>query len=37
MRTNYLKTRGFNVIRFWNNEIDGNIEGVVNKIAEYLK
>ena len=37
MRTNYLKTRGFNVIRFWNNKIDGNIEGVVNKIAEYLK
>jgi len=36
-RTKYLKSRGFNVIRFWNSDIDENIEEVVNKIIEYLK
>ena len=36
-RTQYLQSRGFNVIRFWNNEIDENIEEVYNKIVQYLK
>ena len=36
-RTKYLKSRGFNVIRFWNNEIDENIEEVYNKILQYLE
>ena len=35
-RTKYLKSCGFNVIRFWNNEIDENIEDVYNKILRYL-
>lgn len=35
-RTKYLKSRGFNVIRFWNSEIDENIEEVYNKILQYL-
>lgn len=28
----YLKKEGYFVLRFWYNEIDGNLEGVLNKI-----
>ena len=35
-RTEFLKSKGYKVIRFWNNEIDENIDEVVNKITEYL-
>ena len=28
IRTEYLNSQGFKVVRFWNNDIDGNIEGV---------
>ena len=31
-RTAFLKTRGYRVIRFWNNEVLDNIEGVLNVI-----
>ena len=31
-RTKYLKSEGYNVIRFWNNEIDNNIEGVYERL-----
>ncbi len=27
-RTKYLESKGFKVVRFWNNDIDNNIEGV---------
>lgn len=27
-RTKYLENKGYKVIRFWNNDIDSNIEGV---------
>ena len=33
-RTNYLSTKGYKVIRFWNNDIDNNIEGVYLKLKE---
>jgi very-short-patch-repair endonuclease len=33
-RTNYLNTLGYTIIRFWNNEINDNIEGVYNKLKE---
>ena len=33
-RTNYLNTLGYKVIRFWNNEIDSNIEGVYKKLQK---
>lgn len=33
-RTEYLNKRGFKVLRFWNNEIDKNIEGVIEKIQK---
>ena len=37
IRTEYLKSRGFVVLRFWNNEIDNEIDGVLLKIEEYIK
>ena len=35
IRTEYLNNRGFNVIRFWNNDIDNNIDGVFSVIDNY--
>lgn len=35
-RTAYLKRLGFKVLRFWNNDINKNISGVMMKIAEFL-
>ncbi len=31
-RTNWLEAQGFRVIRFWNNEVLGNTEGVLESI-----
>jgi very-short-patch-repair endonuclease len=36
-RTKYLNSLGFEVIRFWNNEVLENIEGVVSAITKALK
>ena len=33
-RTAFLNSKGFKVIRFWNNEIDNNIDGVYEKLKE---
>ena len=35
-RTRYLEARGYRVIRFWNNDVLGNIEGVVAEIERVL-
>lgn len=35
-RTQHLKQEGFEVIRFWNNEVMGNIDGVLTVICEHL-
>ena len=35
-RTEYLNTLGYKVIRFWNNEIYENIEGVVLRLREEI-
>jgi very-short-patch-repair endonuclease len=35
-RTSYLEDSGFKVIRFWNNEINNNMEGVFLKIEEFI-
>jgi very-short-patch-repair endonuclease len=35
-RTKALVKRGFNVIRFWNNEVLSNLDGVLSTINEYL-
>jgi adenine-specific DNA-methyltransferase len=36
-RTTWLKQTGFQVLRFWNNEVLTNIEGVVEKIRITLR
>ena len=33
----YFKKEGFTVLRFWNNEVIENIEGVLTKIKDQLK
>ncbi|WP_367113531.1 endonuclease domain-containing protein [uncultured Sphingomonas sp.] len=35
-RTRYLETRGWRVLRFWNNDVMGNLEGVVATIERAL-
>lgn len=35
-RTRFLQNLGFRVLRFWNNEINVNIDGVLVKIEETL-
>ena len=32
----YLKEQGLTVLRFWNNEVDNNLEGVLERIRERL-
>lgn len=36
-RTKFFESRGLKVIRFWNNEINTNLEGVLMKIQECLQ
>ena len=36
-RTEYLQKLGFKVLRFWDNEVNNNLEGVLLKIIEDLK
>jgi len=35
-RTEFLEKRGFKILRFWNNEINDNLEGVFLQIEELL-
>ena len=35
-RTQYLNEKGYRVIRFWNNDIDENLEGVYQSILKAL-
>lgn len=35
-RSDYLKNQGFEIIRFWNNEIFENMEGVLEVIRDKL-
>ena len=35
-RTKYLNSRGFKVIRFWNSDVDKNLEGVCIEILRNL-
>jgi very-short-patch-repair endonuclease len=34
IRTDYLNLVGISVIRFWNNDVNNNLEGVYQKISE---
>ena len=36
-RDEYLKNLGFIIFRFWDSDINSNLEGVLQKILEYLK
>ena len=36
-RTKYIESCGYKVIRFWNNEISNNLEGVYLKLQEIVK
>lgn len=35
-RTAFLEKRGFKVMRFWNNDVLENMEGVLTEITAYL-
>ena len=35
-RTAYMQAQGWHVLRFWNNEIVNNLDGVLSAIAEHL-
>ncbi len=35
-RTNFLRTHGWQVLRFWNNDVLDNLTGVLSTIAEKL-
>lgn len=35
-RTKYFESLGYDVLRFWNNEINTNIGGVLQKIKDFL-
>ena len=35
-RTKWLEARGYRVLRFWNNEILGNMDGVLQAISDAL-
>ena len=35
-RTKYLESRGFKVLRFWNNDVDNNVFGVYEVIMKHL-
>jgi very-short-patch-repair endonuclease len=36
-RTAYLQVHGWQVLRFWNNDVINNFDGVLFAIAEHLK
>ena len=35
-RTEWLQSQGFRVIRFWNNDVSSNLDGVITRIKEAL-
>ncbi len=37
MRTDYLKCKYVRVLRFWNSEVEKNLEEVLNKIKEEIQ
>ena len=36
-RTRFLEDKGYTVLRFWNNEVLGNTEGVLEVIAQHCE
>ncbi len=35
-RTKFLESEGYRVLRFWNNEVLGNIDGVLEVIQNFI-
>jgi very-short-patch-repair endonuclease len=35
-RTKWLESQGFHVLRFWNNDVSSNLDGVITRIREAL-
>jgi very-short-patch-repair endonuclease len=35
-RTRFLEAQGYRVLRFWNNDVLGNSDGVLQRIAHFL-
>jgi very-short-patch-repair endonuclease len=35
-KQNFLENKGYRVLRFWNNDVDGNIEGVLETIRKAI-
>lgn len=36
VRTRFLESHGFKVLRFWNNDVLGNVDGVLESIVDSL-
>ena len=36
-RQQYIESQGYTVLRFWNNEVDENLEGIIEIILEIIK
>jgi very-short-patch-repair endonuclease len=36
-RTLFLESEGYEILRFWNNDVNDNLEGVFLKIEEKLR
>ena len=36
-RTDFLQSKGFRVLRFWNNDVMNDLEGVIQKIIHILE
>ena len=36
-RSNYLNSKGYRVLRFWNSDVDSNIEGVYKTLKSEFK
>jgi len=37
VRDAWLEAEGFTVLRFWNSEVDGNLEGVMRVVLDVLE
>ena len=35
-RTKFLESKGYKVIRFWNNDINNNLDGVYQQLMDYM-
>ena len=36
LRTKFLESKGYKIIRFWNNDIDKNLKGVYEELVKFI-